>query len=62
MTSLMRARFPLATPFLLLWIGIPLWTPRQHPGTAPGFSVRRPTAENGEDRCESCLCPAPTTV
>ncbi len=62
MTSLMRARFPLATPFLLLWIGIPLWTPLQHPGIAPGFSVRRPTAENGEDRCESCLYPAPTTV
>ncbi len=62
MTSLMRARFPLATPFLLLWIGIPLWTLRQHPGIAPGSSVRRLTAENGEDRCESSLCPAPITV
>ena len=41
MSALLWVNVTLGVPFLLVWVGIPLWMTFKHPQTAPDFSAAR---------------------
>jgi hypothetical protein len=41
MSALVWVNVILGVPFLLVWVGIPLWMTFKHPDTTPDFSAAR---------------------